>query len=390
MNSLLPSATTLLSSLSNPLNVTLLASQLLSAPAIWDRHLDLITSRRILSVFHTSAAHLLQHEQQDAPTPQYPLPRGLSKNDWVKAVVNGADEKSPRWRHLLLIGGALLGFEGQKRQGLPAHLRVKLESALVRATNLALRETPPQDLIGLYSVVLALNHTFELLSDAERAQLDYDSLLPLLLDATFFSAEGLESGYYLGIIDRDVVQISGKKFSWSPKSSTFLRTRHISSKPLIASLGPLSRLIAHSVENVKDAGLVSAVMDRLSEFARTMTVQWRQNKLSEIDASEESVFLDEESLKISLPVLWQLLRVSMFAVVIVLRAALGRLLGDPVLAADNSRLFYYGKRDHLLTAHRCSICFHAVSPYAAEFTLHIFPTRPTLVFAIYVYKSHCH
>ena len=290
---------------------------------------------------------------------------------------------------MLLIGGALLGFEGQKREGLPAHLRTKLESALVRATNLALKETAPQDLVGLYSVVLVLNHTFELLSDGERAQLDYDSLLPILLDATFFSAEGLESGYYLGIIDRDVVQIPGKKFSWSPKSSTFLRTRHISSKPLIASLGPLSRLIAHSVENVRDAGLVSAVMDRLSEFARTMTIQWRQNKLSEIDPSEESIFLDEESLKTSLPALWQLLRVSMFAVVIVLRAALGRLLGDPMLAAHDSKLIYYWKQNHLLTAHRCSIYCHAVSSYATESAFHIFPTRPTRLFTIYVHEPYC-
>lgn len=260
----------------------------------------------------------------------------MPKDAWVKAVVKGADDKSPRWRHVLLIGGALLGFEGQDRQGLPAHLRKKLESALVKAANLAFRETNPQDVIGLYSIVLALNHTFELLSDTERAQLDYDSLLPILLESTFFSNEGLESGYYLGSIDHDVRQIPGKKFSWSSKSKSFHKVRRISSKPLISSLGPLSRLIAHALENVQDSRLVSNAMGRLTEFSRTMTTQWRQNKLSEIDASEENEYLDNESLKVSLPVLWTLLRVSMFAVVIILRSALGRLLGDRVLAAHNS------------------------------------------------------
>jgi hypothetical protein len=30
---------------------------------------------------------------------------------WVKAVAEGADDKSPRWRHTLLLGGILMGFE---------------------------------------------------------------------------------------------------------------------------------------------------------------------------------------------------------------------------------------------------------------------------------------
>ena len=315
--------------------MTLLASQLLLARAIWDRPIDLATSRRILSVFHTSAIHLLQRERQDVPPSPYPSPPGLPSDEWVTAVVKGADDKSPRWRHLLLIGGTLLGFEGQQREGLPAHLRRKLESALVKAVNLALQETHPQDIVGLHSVVLVLNHTFELLSDSERLRLDYDGLLPILVESTFISTEGLESGYYLGVIDNDVIQVSGQKFAWSSKSASFLRTRRIASKPLISSLGPLSRLIAHSVETVRQAALVSTVMDRLTEFARTLTIQWRQNKLSEIDSSEEGEYLDSETLEVSLPALWQLLRVSMFAAVIILRAALGRLLGDQALAAPS-------------------------------------------------------
>lgn len=335
-NRLLPSATSLLSILSNPLNVTLLASQLLSAPAIWARPTDLQTCRHILSVLNTAAITVLQHEVRDAPKRPFPTRQGLSKEAWVKAVVKGADEKSPRWRHLLLIGGTLLGFEGQNRQGLPTYLRTKLESALVKAANLALHEVGFENKLGAHSTSLILNHTFELLSDHERSHIDYDLLLPLLMESTFSSAEGLVSGYFLGTIDRDVVQIAARKFSWSAKSNTYAHVRHISSSPLILSLGPLSRLIAHAVENVRDPQIVSAVVHSLADFARTLTIQWRQNKLSEIDISEEAMFLDEESLKVTLPTLWRLLRVSMFAVVIILRAVLGRVLGDHALAANTS------------------------------------------------------
>ena len=257
----------------------------------------------------------------------------------MKAVVKGADENSPRWRHSLLLGGILLGFEGQDRQGLPANIKTKLESALVKATLLGLKGRHPEDKLAGYCTTMVLNHSFELLSDFERSQIDYDLLLPILVEGTVFSPEGLEGGYFLGTIDRDIKEVSGKKFSWSAQSPTHLHVRNILSKSLMASLGPLSRLIAHSIENVRDPDLVSTVVDSLADYARTLTVQWLQNKLSEIDVSEEAEFLDEESRKTTLPVLWRLLRTSMFSFVIILRAVLGRTLNDPVLAAGRSELY---------------------------------------------------
>jgi hypothetical protein len=84
--------------------------------------------------------------------------------------------------------------------------------------------------------------------------------------------------------------------------------------------------------------LVAVVVGSLTEFARTLMVQWLQNKLSEIDPSEEVEFLEEESRKSTIPVLWRLLRTSMFSLVIMLRAVLGRVLNDPVLASSKSEL----------------------------------------------------
>lgn len=335
---LLPASTSFLSILTNPLNVTLLSSKLLTSPAIWNHPVDLQTCRRILSVYNTAAIGILQNEAAEEPRTPYAPRRGLEREAWVKAVVNGADEKSPRWRHLLLLGGVLLGFEGQNRQGLPSRIRSKVESALVKATQLALQESEPLDGIAGHCITMVLNYTFELLSDWQRSQLDYDRLLPIMVQATYFSGEGLDHAYFLGAIDRDVVEAPGKKFKWSSKSTTYNHVKAISSRPLVASLGPLSRLIAHALENVRDPNLVSDAVNSISDFVRTLLVQWRQNKLSEVDPSEETEFLEEESLKTTIPDLWRLLRACMFSVVIIFRAVLGRVLNDPALAAGSGKL----------------------------------------------------
>ena len=221
----------------------------------------------------------------------------------------------------------------------PMHLRAKLESALITATNLALCETDPRDHIRQNCIVFVLNYTFEVLADHQRAQLEYDLLLPILVDAAFLSPEGLEHGYWLGLVDSDVVQSSSKHFRWSSKSKTFAFVKQVQSRPMVSSLGPMARLIAHSIEFVQDPALISATVDRLSDFARTLAISWRQNKLSEIDVLEETERLDAETFKTTLPVLWQILRMSLFATIIVLRAALGRVLGDASLSANTSAPF---------------------------------------------------
>lgn len=232
---------------------------------------------------------------------------------------------------MLVLGAVLLGFEEKQKQSLEPHLRSKLESALVKATNLALQIDDSEDTIGKHAVAFVLNHTFQLLTNSH---LNYDLLLPILMEAVFSSKEGLEQGYWLSMIDRDVVEIAGRKFNWSTRSNTYHMIQKIQDRPLIASLGPMSRLIAHSVGSMDDSSLSLVVLDRLANAARTLSIAWRQNKLSEIDVSEEREFLDAEALQTTLPTLWHLLRLSLFATVIILRAVMGRVLDDPELSSD--------------------------------------------------------
>ncbi|KIW10835.1 hypothetical protein PV08_10134 [Exophiala spinifera] len=329
---LLPTATNLLSRLSNPLNLTLLTSHLLSHDALYLQPIEITHSRQIFSVFYTALLRLIEDKQDPA---RELLRSHLSVEEWVKAVVKGADERSPRWRHTLLLGGLLLAFQSRQFEELRPNLRNKLEAALVTATNLALREKDVEVNCEL-AVIFVINHTFPILSDVHRSQVQYDLLLPLLVDATYFSKEGLEQGYWLGAIDNDIRQSSPQKFNWSSTSTTFKRLTEIKKRSLITALGSLSRLTAHCVDNVHDRMLIVHCTNRIADFARTLATSWRQNKLSEIDAKEEALYLDQDTVSTTLPTLLQLLRDTMFATVIILRSVLGRLICDPILGADNT------------------------------------------------------
>ncbi|KAK5160211.1 hypothetical protein LTR04_004765 [Oleoguttula sp. CCFEE 6159] len=338
---LLSTAASLLTTLTNPLNTTLLVVQLLTAPAIWDRPEGLQTCLQCMGVFHSAAIAVIKHEAavRENGTPasisgQVPTAPRLPLEDWVRAVVKGANERSERWRHLLVLGGLLIGLDSSDYEGVYKGLRRTLEEALVKAANLALEGIKTGDELGGYCIALVLNHSFGLLSDSERVQLDYDRLLPVLIGSAFFSSEGFQSAYFLGVVDQDVAQVLDGKFGWSSKSTSYHQVERILSRPLVSSMGPLSRLTAHAVENVKDAWLIQMMMEDLAGFTRTMTVQWRLNKLSEIEPSEEQIFLHEDAVWNTLPKLWRVLKSAMFAIVIVLRGVMGRIIGDAVLAAD--------------------------------------------------------
>lgn len=333
---ILGSTTSLLTTLSNPLNVTLLTSHLLTAPAIWNRVDGLRTCLRIISIFNTAAitVHKNQVEGHQKPYDAY-QPRqggGISCDDWARAVVKGLDDRTPRWQHVLVIGGVLLGMEGQERQGLSRGLRTTLENAMVTAVNLALESPPTGGTLGSESVVLALNHTFPLLSDNVRRELNYDALVIIMIPA-MTSTEGYQDGYFLEAIDYDVMPVSGNKFDWSAKSPSFLQLQKLASKPLISSMGPLSRLIAHAIENMSGSLRLVEVRECLLKFTDNLLERWQRNKLSEIDPSEEEIFLTPDTLRITFPVLWQVLKTAFFSTVVILRAVIGRTLIDPILAS---------------------------------------------------------
>ena len=294
---------------------------------------------RMLSIFSSAAIHLVQQQEKSLISLPFPNQGVLGKEEWAIAVVKGADDRSPRWRHLCVLAGLLIGFEGRGQQNISRALRHKLEDAVVLAINVELEDSEIAVDIAGNSVTILLAHVFDTLSDAAKLSLKHDMLLPILYRAPLFMREGLHSGYFLSTIDADIVQVDAKKFDWSAKSSTYVQCQRMATGPLVASLGSLSRLTAFSVEHVQDVGLLSTMVSDLSAFTRSLSVQWRQNKLSEIDITEEAAFLSGESLGTTLPLLLNVLKSTMFAIVINLRSLLGRVLKDPQMPSDGGELF---------------------------------------------------
>lgn len=281
--------------------------------------------------------HLIHSADSLEVDPQVPTQYRFGCEEWAIAVVKGADDRSPRWRHLCVLAGLRIGFEGRGKRSVSDSLRRKLENATVKAVNLALQQGEVRDELAWNSIGVMLSHVFDLLSDTAKKDLNSDLLLPILVHAPFFSKDGLQYGYFISTIDSDVVQREGMQFDWSPKSSTYVQLQRMTTGPLIASLGSLSRLTAFCVENATNTDLLSTMITDLSAFTRSLCVQWRQNKLSEIDIAEELIYLGEEALKVTIPVLWGVLKSTMFAIVIILRSLLGRVLGDDRVPTDCGR-----------------------------------------------------
>lgn len=251
-------------------------------------------------------------------------------------MVKGCDDNSPRWRHLCVLSGLSIGFSGRAAYDNTHGIRRTLESAIVKAVNAALTTGEVENEFAANSIALVLSHVLENISSHEKLKLNHDLLLPCLIHAAFYSKEGLHSGYFLSTIDADIIQHGASKFDWSSKSSTFVHFQRMSTGPLMNALGPLSRLVATSVENVHRVDILATMLTDLSAFTRSMCLQWRHNKLSEIDAAEEQTFLSDATLQTTLPLLWRTLRSAMFATVVVLRSLLGRVLNDRRMAADRA------------------------------------------------------
>ncbi|KAL2019680.1 hypothetical protein VTK56DRAFT_9299 [Thermocarpiscus australiensis] len=326
------STTTLLTTLSNPLNISLLTSQLLTAPAIWARRDGMRACYRIISIYNSAAIHVRRNELEKPKQKGQRAVAALSSDAWAAAVLKGADQQSGRWQHLLVFTGVLMGMESGNRRSLSSGMRATVERAVVTAANLALRRREPEPPAPSGPIALALNYAFPLLSDSSRASLDCDALVPVATRA-MLAADGLQDGLFLSTIDADVRQ-SGQKFVWPENSPSFLRLRQLEQKPLISGLGPLSRLLAHAIQHARDSRVVLQLQDDLLAFTGKLLRHWQATKLSELETSEEDIFLTPETLKGRWAALWQFLKKIMYAVVAVLHAVVARSLLDRHLKKD--------------------------------------------------------
>ena len=235
-----------------------------------------------------------------------------------------------------MLAGLLIGFNGQQARNITNGLHRKLESGIVTAVNTALSNGEIKHEFPANSIAVVLSHVLDLLNDHEKSKLQHDLLLPCLMHAAFYSQEGLHMGYFLSTIDADVIQHGPSQFGWSSLSSTFVRLERWSGGPMMSSLGALSRLIATSVQHVQRKDHIATMLEGLSAFTRSLCLQWRHNKLSEIDVTEEQTFLDNDTLRTTSPFLWRTLRSALFAVVILLRSVLERVLIDRRLASSEA------------------------------------------------------
>ncbi|KAG7290430.1 hypothetical protein NEMBOFW57_000431 [Staphylotrichum longicolle] len=324
------STAALLTNLSNPLNLSLLTSQLLTAPALWGRRDGMRTCYRIISIFNTAAIHVRRNELENATAKnkgqQQRAGGGLSSDKWTAAVLKGADDQSGRWQHLLVFAGVLMGMESGHRHSLSRGMRNTVEGAVVTAANLALRNRAPEPPAPSAPVALALNYAFPLLSESSRAGLDCDALVPVATRA-MLGGDGLQDGIFLATIDQDVRQ-SDQKFMWAVDAPSYLHLQQLEQRPLIAGLGPLSRLLAHAVQHARDSRVVLQLQDDLVSFTARLLQHWQASKLSELEISEESLFLTPETIQTTWPALWQFLKKLMYAVVAVLQAVVARSLLD--------------------------------------------------------------
>ncbi|KAL8841444.1 MAG: hypothetical protein Q9170_000907, partial [Blastenia crenularia] len=322
------SATDLFALLSNPSNLSLLASQILSAPAIWTSASHLETVVRVINVFTSASIRRIQRQSTVQYQGSLISQRNISTGDWVAAVISGIDGGESQSRQVLAFAGLLQGCSGQGQRGIPVGVHSKLQNSLVKAANLSLLNDSWRSSITDSGLVIAITVAFESLDRHAKNLLNHDLLLPMLISSVLSSESGLRQGYFLSTIDVDVAEGVGKKFHWSTSSQSYRQLLSVASGPLVTALGRLSRLAAYAIEQTKGQMVLQRLLQDLCEFARSLSIQWRQNKLSEIDASEERMFLSDETLRISLPLLWRVLRTSSFAIVVVLTACMGRLLSS--------------------------------------------------------------
>ncbi|CAL8580821.1 hypothetical protein XPA_006538 [Xanthoria parietina] len=330
ISSLLSSAARILALLANPSNITLLTSQLLATPAIWGPSTNLPTIVAVIGIFRSACYHLLRPYDTSYP----PKPPGtsttLALEEWTAAVMKGTDRASPRSKQALVLSGLLQGLQSRHYSGLSN----RVQHEFVISVNLSVCIDSSRSVVTDQALVIAVSQVFDLLGVSARDALDHNLLLPMLTEAVFFSGSGIHQGYFLGTIDADVLETVGKKFDWSAKSHSYLQLQATASGPLVADLGRISRLAAFSTEHATDLITLSRLLQDLFDISRSLCVQWRQNKLSEVDASEQDLFLSDNTIRKTLPLLWRVLRSSMFSIVIILTAWTGRLLSDNLIPKE--------------------------------------------------------
>ncbi|RPA87815.1 hypothetical protein BJ508DRAFT_372057, partial [Ascobolus immersus RN42] len=312
------SSAAVLASLTNPLNVTLLTTQILTAPAIWDQPDGLKASLGVYGVFVSATLGKIEGFADEV----------LTGEEWITAVVRGANNNGhggitvPRWKHILVLGGILTAY--RQKGFLPRNTRRSLEDAFVKAANLSLGEENLGELEGDV-VSLALAQALPAISNRAKKGILHDALVEVIVKSMFYSSEGFQQGYFLSKIDNDVMEVDGK-LSWPRKSNSFLELQERSARPLFASMNQLSRIAAESIAETTEIETIHQFLDRMLDFSNTLSQQWSSCKLSEVSPLDEKTRLDSETQKYTIPVAWQILKTILFSTTLILHSLTSKIL----------------------------------------------------------------
>lgn len=300
-----------------------------------------------MGMYNTAATRIHAYEVDRNDKSKSREGGGLRCEAWTRAVVKGADDRSRRWQHLLVLTGVLLGMEGNDRRALSRSLKNTLELAVVTAANLALETQLVDGPVAGGSTIMALNYAFPLLSDYHRTMLNCNALLPLAVWA-ITAEEGFCDGQFLTAIGAEVAQSPSHQLAWSPMTPSFRHLQELQKRPIMANLGPLSRLAGFVVQHTSDTRVVLQAQDALLEFTRKVLDAWRKNGLSEIDPAAEATALTPETRGSTWQALWALLKNLMFGVVVFLQAIVSRSLLDPLMLHDAAAAGIASKSLHIL------------------------------------------
>ncbi|KAI1406701.1 peroxin 8 [Hypoxylon fuscum] len=330
--------TTLLTRLNNPLNLTLLTSQFLTARSIWEFPDGLRTCLRVMSIYNTATIHVLKNEldRKTLPARQEPVSSSISLQKWARAIVNGADEKSRRWKHVLVLTGTLMGMKGDDSNLSSQSFRPILEKAVVIAANLALEDQVHTGKLGRATVVLALTYAFPLLSSSAKELINGNLLLPATIEA-MLGEEGFQYGEFVSSISNDVTHIiPGQRMMWHVNSPSVVWLQKLESLPLTLNMGPLSRLASFAVQHAVDSMFVLQAQEELLKFTAVLMDRWLHCPLSAVDLTVEATALTPDTLQGGhYAMLWQGFKKMLYAVVATLQPMIERVHLDPSLRTGN-------------------------------------------------------
>ncbi|PHH73625.1 hypothetical protein CDD80_3669 [Ophiocordyceps camponoti-rufipedis] len=318
----------LLARLSNPLNLGILTSQLLTAPAIWHRQDGSKTAMRIIGIYKTAASKVRAGNVDVGEV------RRLGCDEWARAVVKGADDGSPPWRHLLVLTGVLLGMETGDGSCLSWRLGRALQQAVVVAANLALRNVGRDGPMAAVSIVTALIFAFPILSDGNRASIDHDALLPIAV-GVITGDEGFCDGRFLAAVGRDTVVNASGLLSWPLNSPSHRLVQELQGRNMMVNMGPLSKLAAFATQHAPTSAVVLRAHEALLRFTGRVLEAWRGNPLSGIDPEDDKGRMSVETQQMTWPLLSGVLRKLMYGSVAVLQAIVSRSLVDRAMMGDD-------------------------------------------------------